>query len=151
MRRRKAAEELAVDLGGGVKLDLVLIPAGSFTMGDELREAAPHGDDYEALLPGQVRGDAGAVGGGDGQQPEPLQGSEEPGGNGQLGRLPGSSSSSSMRRPAGKGASSYCLPRRSGNMPAERGARRSFVLGTTRHGLANTHGTKRTRTARRIL
>ena len=51
----------------------------------------------------------------------------------------------------GKGSSSYCLRRRNGNMPVERGARASFVLGTTRNNLANMHGIARTQTARRIL
>ena len=32
---KEPPKELAVDLGEGVKLDLVLIPAGSFTMGDD--------------------------------------------------------------------------------------------------------------------
>ncbi len=62
-----------------------------------------------------------------------------------------SSLSSSMRSQAGKGASSYCLRRRNGNMPVERRARASFVLGTTRNNLANMHGTKRTQETSRIL
>ncbi len=37
---KEPPKELAVDLGGGVKLDLVLIPAGSFTMGDDSPEPA---------------------------------------------------------------------------------------------------------------
>jgi formylglycine-generating enzyme required for sulfatase activity len=37
---KEPPKKLAVDLGGGVKLDLVLIPAGSFTMGDDSAKPA---------------------------------------------------------------------------------------------------------------
>ena len=33
---KEPPKELAVDLGGGVKMEMVLIPAGSFLMGDDV-------------------------------------------------------------------------------------------------------------------
>ena len=95
-KTKSPPKEVTVDLGKGMKMEMVLIPAGEFMMGspdsdkdaERRREAAAPGPDHQALLPGQVSGDAGTMGGGDGQKPEPLQGSEEPGGTGQLGRLP---------------------------------------------------------------
>ena len=63
-------KEIAIDLGGRLKLEMVPIPAGEFLMGSPnsdkdtvgLGETAAPGSDYQALLPGQVSGDAGAVG-----------------------------------------------------------------------------------------
>ena len=44
-----------------------------------------------------------------------------------------------------------CRPRRSGNTPAGRGARRGIASGTTRSSWASMRGMTRTRTTRRIL
>ena len=74
-------KELAADLGNGIKLGMVLIPAGEFLMGSPEKDETASRDEKPqhrvaepSLLPGQVSGDAGAVGSRDGQQPKPFQG-----------------------------------------------------------------------------
>ena len=90
-----AGKELTVELGNGVKLEMVLIPTGEFMMGlpgwekDFGNEKPQHRvritkpfylgkylvtqEQWEAVI---------------GQEPKPVQGSEESGGTSQLGRLP---------------------------------------------------------------
>jgi len=78
-----------VEITNSIGMKLVLIPPGEFTMGDG-------GDAHKVkitkpFLPRQVSGDTGGVGGcaGQGQQPERVQGAEEPCRECQLGGVPG--------------------------------------------------------------
>ena len=151
-------KELAADLGNGIKLgdgpdSRRRVPDGLAREGRDCqpgREAATPGADHQALLPGQVSGDAGAVGSRDGQQPKPFQGAEEPRGKGLLGRLPGLPCQTQRqdrrtigRRTAGQRtrASSPCPPRPNGNTPAGRGARRAITSATMSRSWAIMPGT----------
>ena len=75
-----------VEMTNAIGMKLVLIPPGEFTIGAGSED--PQGADHEAFLSGQVRGDAGGVGKGDGEEPELFQGAEESGGERQLGGMP---------------------------------------------------------------
>ncbi len=120
-------KELTVDLGKGVKLKMVLIPAGEFKMGSpasekdaldlerpqhQVRITRPFylgrylvtQEQWEAVM---------------GREPQLFQGSAEPGGTGQLGRLPAVSrqTAGTAGQSAGKvsvaqrGPMGICLPR----------------------------------------
>ena len=71
-----------------------------------------------------------------GSNPSHFKGPKNPVETGQLGRLP-AVSGQAQREGRRRQASSSCPPRRSGNMPAGRGARRDTALGTTRLGLGD--------------
>jgi len=43
-------QQLVVDLGGGVKMEMVLVPAGSFIMGDDKSEPSPESTEHEIRL-----------------------------------------------------------------------------------------------------
>ena len=159
-KTKSPPKELTVDLGKGIKLEMVLIPAGEFLMGspdsdkDALtrREAAAPGSDHQAVLPGQVSGDAGAVGSRDGQQPEPASRVRRTRWSRSVGTIASSSSSKLNAKSARWGRQvpvAHAKP--SGNMPAGRGARRGIASGTTSRSWANMRGMARTRAARRIL
>ena len=56
---------MVLDLGSGVKMELVSIRPGSFIMGDDKggddERPRPQGHDHQTVLPRQVRGDPGTV------------------------------------------------------------------------------------------
>ena len=58
-------KEMSVDLEHDVKLELVLIPAGSFMMGLNIPGTYPSSEYHEAILPGKVRSYPGAMEGRD--------------------------------------------------------------------------------------
>ena len=60
------SKDMKVDLGGGVAIEFILIPAGKYMMGD----APGRRDHRQAVLHGQVPGNSGAVRAGHGKEPE---------------------------------------------------------------------------------
>ncbi len=150
-------KELTVDLGKGVKLEMVLIPAGEFVMGspDSDKDANPDEkpqhrvritkpfylgkylvthEQWEAVM---------------GNNPSKFKGPKTRW-RWLVGTTASSSSPKSTRSLPLGSASFSCPAKRSGNMPAGRGARRDTALGTMKSNWANMRGMERTRTTRPI-
>ena len=150
-------KELTVDLGKGVKLEMVLIPAGEFLMGSPDSDKDADADEKPQhrvritkpfylgkYLVTQEQWEAVM-----GNNPSYFKGPKNP-----VEKVSWDDCQQFLDKlnakgdPAGK---FYCPPRPSGNMPAGRGARRGIALGTMSRSWANMRGTRRTRAARRIL
>ena len=150
-----------MDLGNGVKLELVLIPAGRVPDGlarsDRRRDEKPQHrvritkpfylgkylvtqEQWEAVM---------------GNNPSNFKGPKNPvetvSWDDCQEFLEKAEREDPSPSPGWRGGSSTCPPRPSGNMPAGRGARRGIALGTRSRGWANMRGIARTRAARRIL
>ena len=145
-------KEISFDLGHGVKMEMVLIRPGSFTMGDdkgdERRKAGPQSHDQQAFLHGPVRGHSRAMASRDGQQSQPFQGREEPRRSRQLGSLPDirQEAQREVRRHAA--SPSPFRPKRSGNTPAAQDRPPDSASATTRTNLRSTVGSRATRAAK---
>ncbi len=149
-------KELAVDVGGGVKLEMVLIPAGEFMMGSPDSDKDTHADEKPQhrvritkpfylgkYLVTQEQWQAVM-----GNNRSYLKGPKNP-----VESVSWDDCQEFLKRARTNRwaeGNSNCPARRSGNMPAGPGARRSIVLGTRSRSWANMRGTARTRTAGRI-
>ena len=149
-------KQRTLDLGGGVKLEMVLIPAGEFLMGSPDSDKDADADEKPQhrvritrpfylgkYLVTQAQWQA-VMGG----NPSHFKGPENP-----VEMVSWNDcqhfSRSSTRSGARAGASFSCRPKPSGNMRAGRGARRGIASATTSRGWANMRGMTRTQAARR--
>ena len=156
--RSEDSKQLTVDLGKGVKLEMVLIPAGEFLMGSpDSDKMAASGDKPQhrvritrpfylgKYLVTQEQWEAVM-----GSNPSHFKGPKNP-----VEMVSWDDCQKFLAKlnakPDPGEESSGCPARHSGNMPAVRGARRAIALGTRSRGCANMRGTVRTRASGRIL
>ena len=146
-------KELTVDLGKGVKLEMVLIPAGEFLMGSPDSDKDAAGDEKPQhrvritkpfylgkYLVTQEQWEAVM-----GNNPSHFKGPKNP-----VEQVSWDDCQEFLGEAQREGRHARrevrsCPPRPSGNMPAGRGARRGIASGTTSRGWANMRGMARTR------
>ena len=156
-KTKSPPKELTFDLGKGVKLEMVLIPAGEFLMGspDSDKDADPDEKPQHRVritkpfylgkfLVTQEQWEAVM-----GNNPSHFKGPKNP--VEQVSWDDCQQFLEQAERRSGRRRSSSCRPKHSGNTPAALGVRRSIALGMMKSNWADMRGTRRTRATRRIL